>query len=126
MATSTKTTDEPVKKTGSTRSKPKTTAKSGDTAKATAAKKSAAAKTTAGKKTAKPKTPAAKRADVAPAAAQPPAMPELTPEQRRLYVEVAAYYIAERRGFQGGSQMDDWVQAEAEIDRLLREGILKP
>lgn len=126
MTTSTKTTDDPVKKIGSTRSKPKTTAKSGDTAKATAAKKSAAAKTTAAKKTAKPKTPAAKRADVVPATTQPPTMPMLTPEQRRLYVEVAAYYIAERRGFQGGSEMDDWVQAEAEIDRLLREGILKP
>jgi len=43
-----------------------------------------------------------------------------------MYVEVAAYYIAERRGFQGGSELEDWVQAEAKIDRLLREGILKP
>jgi hypothetical protein len=50
----------------------------------------------------------------------------LTAEQRRYYVEVAAYYIAERRGFTGGSEMADWVQAEAEIDRLLQEGILKP
>lgn len=49
----------------------------------------------------------------------------LSDEQRRYYVEVAAYYIAERRGF-CGSQLEDWVQAEAEIDRLLSEGILKP
>ena len=53
-------------------------------------------------------------------------MPHLTAEQRRYYVEVAAYYIAERRGFCGGSEVDDWVQAEAESDRLLREGVLKP
>lgn len=81
-----------------------------------------------------PKAPAAKKAPAkaAPAksAAAPAlavnAIPVLTPDQRRYYVEVAAFYIAERRGFHGGSQMDDWVQAEQEIDRLLREGILKP
>lgn len=55
-----------------------------------------------------------------------PAKPNITPEQYRLYVEVAAYHIAERRGFQGGNAQDDWAQAEAEIDRLLSEGILKP
>ncbi|WP_126443991.1 DUF2934 domain-containing protein [Sulfuricystis multivorans] len=126
MTTATKTTDEPVKKSGNARSKPKATAKSSDTAKLSTAKKTSAAKATAAKKTTKPKTPAAKQADVAPAATQTPTLPELTPEQRRLYVEVAAYYIAERRGFRGGSEMEDWLQAEAEIDRLLREGILKP
>lgn len=52
-------------------------------------------------------------------------VPVLPEEQRRHYIEVAAYYIAERRGF-CGSQLEDWVQAEAEIDRLLREGILRP
>ncbi|TRZ98486.1 MAG: DUF2934 domain-containing protein [Rhodocyclaceae bacterium] len=45
-------------------------------------------------------------------------------EQRRHYVEMAAYYIAERRGFAPGNLLDDWVQAEAEIDRLLAEGLL--
>lgn len=45
-------------------------------------------------------------------------------EQRRHYVEVAAYYIAERRGFLGGSELEDWTQAELEVDRLLRENRL--
>ncbi len=45
-------------------------------------------------------------------------------EQRRYYVEVAAYHIAERRGFAPGDPLQDWVQAEAEIDRLLAEGRL--
>ena len=45
-------------------------------------------------------------------------------EQRRCYVEVAAYHIAERRGFAPGNPLEDWVQAEAEIDRLLAEGHL--
>lgn len=33
-------------------------------------------------------------------------------------VQDAAYYIAERNGFAGGS-MDYWIQAEAEIEALL-------
>lgn len=45
-------------------------------------------------------------------------------EQRRNYIEMAAYYIAERRGFAPGNPLEDWVQAEAEIDRLLAEGFL--
>jgi hypothetical protein len=45
-------------------------------------------------------------------------------EQRRNYIEVAAYHIAERRGFAAGDPLDDWVQAEAEIDRLLAQGLL--
>lgn len=48
----------------------------------------------------------------------------VTPEQRHHYVEVAAYYIAERRGFDAGCCDDDWAQAEFEIDRLLAEGRL--
>ncbi len=50
----------------------------------------------------------------------------LAPDQRRYYIEVAAYYIAERRGFQGGDALEDWAAAEAEVDRLLREGVLNP
>jgi Protein of unknown function (DUF2934) len=46
------------------------------------------------------------------------------PEQRRHYIEMAAYYIAERRSFAPGNPLEDWVQAEAEIDRLLAEGLL--
>lgn len=48
----------------------------------------------------------------------------VTPEQRHHYVEVAAYYIAERRGFDAGCHDEDWAQAELEIDRLLAEGRL--
>ena len=45
-------------------------------------------------------------------------------EQRRNYIEVAAYHIAERRGFAPGNPLDDWAQAEAEIDRLIADGLL--
>ena len=30
----------------------------------------------------------------------------------------AAYYLAERRGFQPGHELEDWVAAEGEIQRL--------
>ncbi len=50
--------------------------------------------------------------------------PPVTQEQRNHYVEVAAFYIADRRGFEGGDPDEDWAQAELEIDRLLAEGKL--
>lgn len=46
----------------------------------------------------------------------------LTEEQRRHYVEVAAYYIAEKRRFECGCEMENWLATEAEIDRLLTDG----
>ena len=71
-----------------------------------------------------PKTKASPKAAAKPArsrAAKPAGIPL---EQRKHYIEMAAYYIAERRGFAPGNLLDDWVQAEAEIDRLLAEGLL--
>jgi hypothetical protein len=44
---------------------------------------------------------------------------QLTPEERHRVVAEAAYFIAERRGFAGGSPVEDWLQAEADIDRML-------
>ena len=82
---------------------------------ATAAKAKArpkAATKAAPKAAPKPAKPRAKRPAVIPA------------EQRRNYIEVAAYHIAERRGFAPGDPLADWTQAEAEIDRLVAEGHL--
>lgn len=45
----------------------------------------------------------------------------LTPEQRYRYVAEAAFYIAQRRGFVGGDPAQDWLEAEAEIERRLAE-----
>lgn len=47
-----------------------------------------------------------------------------TAEQRRQLIAVAAYYVAERRGFLDGDATADWLAAEAEIDRLLATGAL--
>ena len=77
----------------------------------------------AAKPAAKPAAPkAAKPAAKKAAPAKKGNGPAVTPDQRRYYVEVAAYYIAERRGFHGGCQLADWAQAEQEIEQLLAAG----
>jgi hypothetical protein len=34
-------------------------------------------------------------------------------------IAVAAYYLAEKRGFAGSGANDDWMKAEAETDAML-------
>jgi hypothetical protein len=46
----------------------------------------------------------------------------LTPEARRTLIAEGAYLRAERRGFAPGHETDDWLEAEAEVDALLRAG----
>jgi hypothetical protein len=41
------------------------------------------------------------------------------PGTRNELVSRAAYFRAERRGFTGDSALQDWLEAEAEIDQLL-------
>lgn len=97
----------------------------------TASVKSATPAKTQAKKPAKTKVAA--RPEKAAATMKPPKpitrepafrKSEVGLEQRRHYVEVAAYFIAERHGFTPGHEYEDWGAAEAEIDRLLAEGLL--
>jgi hypothetical protein len=109
--------------------------------KATAsAAKPKAPKTVAPKKASAPAVtkavtkPAPPKKAAAPASTKKPAAPKASAAkapkkaashaQRNNYIEVAAYYIAERRGFAPGDPLADWAEAEAEIDRLLAEGKL--
>ncbi|MDD2926719.1 DUF2934 domain-containing protein [Rhodoferax sp.] len=83
-----------------------------------APKKTAATKTVASPKPAVKRVSAARtklKASTAPT-------PVLSTEQRNHYVSVAAFYIAERRGFTLGNPVDDWLAAEAEVDRLIASG----
>jgi len=41
------------------------------------------------------------------------------PAQRHTMIAEAAYYRAEKRHFEPGHELDDWLQAEAEISSLL-------
>jgi hypothetical protein len=47
--------------------------------------------------------------------------PATNSQMRHDMIARAAYYRAEKRGFSGGSELEDWLEAEAEIDRTLSE-----
>ena len=56
------------------------------------------------------------RASRLEAAATPPA------DQKEEFVREAAYFYYEARGRVGGPDLDDWLKAEAEFERLCRPG----
>lgn len=56
------------------------------------------------------------------AASAPGAPAGITPAERRRMVAEAAYFRAERRGFAAGGELEDWLQAETEIDQLAQSG----
>lgn len=45
--------------------------------------------------------------------------PFADPELRRAMIAEAAYYRAEKRGFEPGGELEDWCAAEGDIDTLL-------
>jgi hypothetical protein len=45
----------------------------------------------------------------------------ITSQQRQQMICEAAYFMAKNRGFMGGNPMDDWLAAEAEIDKQLSQ-----
>jgi len=50
------------------------------------------------------------------------AAPAVSAEQRSAMICEAAYYIAERRAFEAGHELDDWLLAEKQIDATLASG----
>ncbi len=44
----------------------------------------------------------------------------IDPDLRNQMIATAAYYRAERRGFNGGDPSIDWYEAEMEVDQILR------
>jgi hypothetical protein len=45
--------------------------------------------------------------------------PDVEPETRHDMIARAAYLHAQERGFAAGHELDDWLSAEAEVDRAL-------
>ena len=43
------------------------------------------------------------------------ALVQLTSNERRALIALAAYFRAEKRGFAPGSELQDWLEAEREI-----------
>jgi hypothetical protein len=44
---------------------------------------------------------------------------DLSPDEVRKLISEAAYYRAKQRGFAPGHEMEDWIQAEAEVMRRI-------
>jgi hypothetical protein len=45
----------------------------------------------------------------------------IDPDVRRQLVATEAYFLAERRGFSGGHELEDWVAAEAVVDSQFQQ-----
>jgi Protein of unknown function (DUF2934) len=45
----------------------------------------------------------------------------IDPDLRRQLVAAEAYFLAERRGFAAGSELEDWLAAEAAVDSRLQQ-----
>jgi DUF2934 family protein len=55
-------------------------------------------------------------------AGQQGALRKTAPEARNEMIAVLAYYRAERRAFAPGQELEDWLDAEREVDRQLSGG----
>ena len=83
-----------------------------------------ARRTPRGPAASKKKSPVRTADDNPPTARDPrrPAAAKITEERRQAMVAERAYYKAERRGFVGGDRLQDWFEAEAEVDApILRD-----
>jgi hypothetical protein len=83
-------------------------------AQAAAAKRQACVVTETDRRSSMKKTRQAPRLKVVPVADT-----AISSQDRRRMIAEAAYFHAERRGFEGGSPDEDWYRAEREIDELL-------
>ena len=74
-----------------------------------------------GKKTTKQKTAAAAPALTDGAAIAVLESNGIDPDARRRLVAAEAYFLAERRGFAAGNELEDWVAAERLVDSRLTQ-----
>lgn len=51
--------------------------------------------------------------------ARPDSVSPLSAQERHVLVARAAYFRAEKRGFAPGGELQDWIEAEAEVLRLI-------
>jgi hypothetical protein len=78
-------------------------------------------------KSSAPKNPATVAATkAAPAASAPAAKAAApgkapTPAERAKMIADAAYFLAQKRGFGGGKEREDWLNAEKQVDELLKK-----
>jgi hypothetical protein len=56
---------------------------------------------------------------------RPAAEPEAITDDRQVQVALAAYFIAEKRGFEPGHELDDWLAAEAQLAAAEQPSVTK-
>jgi hypothetical protein len=69
-----------------------------------------------------PAAPAAGKAKpgiISEMATQVTQAPAVDPEVKRLMIEEAAYFRAEKRGFAPGCELQDWLDAESQVELML-------
>ncbi len=69
--------------------------------------------------TAAPSAGKAKAGNLARRVAQPAPQPAVDADTRRMMIAEAAYYFAEKRGFAPGGELQDWLEAETQIQARL-------
>ena len=78
--------------------------------------------TTPRSKSARTEAPSALETQQAPSDPKGPA----SDETREAMVRLVAYRFYERRGFVSGSELQDWLEAEMEVDRQLAQATAEP
>jgi hypothetical protein len=76
-------------------------------------------KSKATSKTAVPAVPVAAKPKKGNSEVIPVSGPAISAQERQRFVAQAAYFRAEKRGFAPGCELQDWVEAEAEVMRLI-------
>ena len=66
-----------------------------------------------------PPTPGRRSPRVGNSDASESAPTPVDPIRRHRLIAEAAYYRAEKRGFANGSELQDWLEAESEVSKLL-------
>ena len=67
-------------------------------------------------------TPSPAKPGAAAATGKPATVPaRIGPAERLRMIEEAAYYRAEKRGFEPGWEQRDWAESEKEIDAMLKK-----
>ena len=66
-------------------------------------------------------TAAAKKTAAKEPQVNPSSSPIASSEERHRLIAQAAYYLAEKRGFQGGNPEQDWLEAAAQVDTLFMD-----
>ena len=66
-------------------------------------------------KAAAPRKPTSEQRSSAAAVPKSSPRPDLSSEETRRQIAEAAYYRAKERGFEPGHELEDWIEAEAEV-----------